>query len=62
MKEKMFRYFTAKGTYKYIDILDDLVESYNNSYHRTIKMAPIDVNIDNQDVVWANTYGNMKQI
>ena len=60
MKEKMFRYFTAKDTYKYIDILDDLVESYNKSYHRTIKMAPIDVNILNQDVVWTNTYGNMK--
>ena len=27
----------------YIDKLDDIVEKYNNTYHRTIKMKPIDV-------------------
>ena len=27
----------------YIDILDDIVNEYNNTYHRTIKMNPIDV-------------------
>ena len=28
----------------YIDKLDDKVNEYNNTYHRTIKMKPIDVN------------------
>ena len=27
----------------YIDKLDDIVNEYNNTYHRTIKMKPIDV-------------------
>ena len=27
----------------YIDELDDIVNEYNNTYHRTIKMEPIDV-------------------
>ena len=27
----------------YIDKLDDLVNKYNNTYHRTIKMIPVDV-------------------
>ena len=27
----------------YIDKLDDIVNKYNNTYHRTIKMKPIDV-------------------
>ena len=27
----------------YIDKLDDIVNEYNNIYHRTIKMKPIDV-------------------
>ena len=27
----------------YIDKLDDLVDKYNNTYHRTIKMEPVDV-------------------
>ena len=28
----------------YIDKLDDIVNKYNNTYHKTIKMKPIDVN------------------
>ena len=27
----------------YIDKLDNIVNKYNNTYHRTIKMKPIDV-------------------
>ena len=30
LKEKMFKYFTSKGTRKYIDVLDQLVDAYNN--------------------------------
>lgn len=45
MKEKMFKYFTSVGdkNKRYIDVLPDLVNSYNNSVHSTIKMRPIDV-------------------
>ena len=38
----------------YIDKLKDMVNEYNNTYHRTIKMKPIDIknntyiNIDNR--------------
>ena len=28
----------------YIDKLDDILNEYNNTYHRTIKMKPVDVN------------------
>ena len=27
------------------DVLDDIVNNYNNTYHLTIKMKPIDVNL-----------------
>ena len=27
----------------YVDVLDDIVDDYNNTYHRTTKMKPIDV-------------------
>ena len=27
----------------YIDKLDDIVNTYNNTYHSTIKMKPVDV-------------------
>jgi hypothetical protein len=65
LKEKMWRYFTHKEyrtneMVKYYDIIDDLVESYNNSRHRSIKMAPREVNIDNEDDVFINLYGYSK--
>ena len=31
----------------YIDLLDDIVDKYNNKYHRTIKMKPIDIKKNN---------------
>lgn len=40
LKSKMFKYFTHMDTKKWIDVLDDLVFNYNNSYHRSIKMTP----------------------
>ena len=30
----------------YFDVLDDIVDKYNNTVHRTIKMKPIDVTDD----------------
>ena len=34
---------TAISKNVYIDKLDDIVNEYNNTYHRTIKMKPVDV-------------------
>ena len=30
----------------YFDVLDDIVDKYNNTYHKTIKMKPTDVKSD----------------
>lgn len=50
MKKKL-KYFTHFKTKKYIDVLNLLVESYNNTYHSTIKMKPAEVNANNQNQV-----------
>ena len=34
---------TSISKHVHIDKLDDIVNEYNNTYHRTIKMKPIDV-------------------
>ena len=57
LKERMWRYFTYSKDYKYIDILDDLVNSYNNTYHRSIKCTPNSVNKKNSSQVFLNLYG-----
>ena len=56
IKEKMWRYFTANGTNRWIDILDDLILSYNDSYHRSIKCKPNQVNKSNEAQVYQNLY------
>ena len=56
LKTKMWRYFTAKKTMRYIDVLPDLVYSYNHSVHRSIKMKPAQVTADNEKQVWHTLY------
>ena len=43
LKKKIDKYMTSISKSVYIDKLDDIVNKYNNTYHRTFKMMPIDV-------------------
>ena len=43
LKNKIFEQMTAISNNVYFDVLDDIVNKYNNTIHRTIKMKPIDV-------------------
>jgi transposase InsO family protein len=56
LKTRMWRYFTAKKTMRYIDMLPDLVHSYNHSVHRSIKTKPADVTVENEQKVWHTLY------
>ena len=46
LKNKIFKLMTATSKNVYFDVLDDIVNKYNNTVHRTIKMKPIDVTGD----------------
>ena len=43
LKNKIYKYMTSISKNVYIDKLNDIVNEYNNTYHTTIKMKPIDV-------------------
>ena len=43
LKNKIYKYMTSYQKNMYIDKLDDIVNKYNNTYHSTIKMNPVDV-------------------
>ena len=43
LKSKIYKYMTSISKNVYIDKLGDIVDEYNNTYHTTIKMKPIDV-------------------
>lgn len=55
-KSKMWRYFTRNKTLKYIDILGHLTKSYNSTFHSTIKMAPDEVNAENESAIYQRLY------
>ena len=43
LKNKIYKYMTTITKNMYMDKLDNIVNEYNNTYHRTIKMKPVDV-------------------
>ena len=43
LKSKIYKHMTSVSKNVYIDKLNDMVNEYNNTYHTTIKMKPIDV-------------------
>ena len=46
LKNKISKHMTGVDKNVYYDALDDIAKKYNNIYHRTIKMKPIDVKSD----------------
>ena len=51
LKRKIYKYMASISKNVYIDKLNDIVDKYNNTYHNTIKMKPIDV----KDNTYINT-------
>ena len=43
LKNKIYKYMTSISKNVYTDKLDDIVKKYNNNYHTSIKMKPVDV-------------------
>jgi transposase InsO family protein len=51
------KYLTSKGTNRFIGLLPQFMEAYNNSYHRSIRMSPIQAMNAPSSVVFKNLYG-----
>ena len=47
LKNKIYKHMTSISKNIYFNVLDDIVKKYNNTYHSTIKMKPIDVKDNN---------------
>ena len=53
----MFKYFSANNTRKFVDVLDLLVDQYNNVIHSSIKMTPKETSREgSENKVWRNLY------
>ena len=58
LKERLWRYFTYTNNRRYVEVLPALVESYNNTHHRSIGRALNSVNAENQESVWLTLYAD----
>lgn len=57
LMSKIQKYFTSFGTHKYVDVLDNIMHAYNNTYHRTIRMTPQDARSTDTKTIFRNLYG-----
>lgn len=55
-KGRMWKYLTSANSRRYVDVIPDLTQAYNNAYHRSIQMAPAEVNKDNEKSVFNALY------
>ena len=62
LKTRMWRYFTAKKTMRYIDTLPDLVYSYNHSIRSSIEKTPANVTVYNEKHVWHMLYDDHGEV
>ena len=61
IKRTMWKYFTANNTQNYIDVLAEIIEKYNNAYHRSIDSTPtLARKASNYQHVFKAIYGNVK--
>lgn len=59
LKSIMWKYFTAKNTQRYLDVLDELLKTYNNRIHSSIKLKPVDASKpENEKSILSTLYRN----
>jgi len=56
LRLKMERYFESQQTRRYIDVLQQLIDSYNKTYHRSIGTSPASVNQHNSAEIYQYQY------
>jgi len=56
IKGRLERYFWEKNTHNWVDVLQLFIDNYNETYHRSIKMAPNEVTEQNRKQVFSNLY------
>lgn len=62
LKSKMWQQMHYNGSYKWISILDNIVDSYNHTKHRTIKLKPSEVDKQNEKILLQTVYMHKKEL
>lgn len=63
LRSMMFRMLRHQRNYRYIDNLQDLVNNYNNSPHRSLNgLSPREITKTNETVIWSSQYLHPKRV
>lgn len=62
IKNLMWKRFSLRGNYKWIDILDEVVQKYNNTKHSAIGIKPNEVNKKNEECILKSSFTHMKTV
>jgi hypothetical protein len=57
VKERLWKYFTKTGSLRWLEALPKIVDAVNHTVTRTHGLRPIDVNQENEGLVWIKLYG-----
>lgn len=61
LKNKMWKYFSANNTNKYLNVLPVMIKKYNNTKHSSIKMTPTEASLNkNEGKVYYQLYGKLQ--
>ena len=60
IRDRLYKYFTYKNSYRYIDVLPKFVKAYNNTVHSTTGMAPSRVTDSDVLAIWKKMEGRKK--
>lgn len=60
LKNFLWKQFSLQGSYQWINVLQSIVNKYNNRVHRTTHFKPIDVNEKNEKQIFNTAYNRLK--
>ena len=58
LMSKIYRYLTKHNSHRYLDVLPDIINNYNNLYHSAVGLAPSQVTHTNKEKVWQKLYNS----
>ena len=62
IKSRLMRYMTHKQVHRWIDVLPQVTQSYNQSYHRSIKRTPTSVKTKDSTDLWKLQYNRLPNL
>lgn len=62
LKSRLYKIFTRNNSYRYVNVLQSVLKSYNQTPHRTIGYAPADVTAKLEAKIFEKVYGYRQPI